>query len=331
MTAFSPHLDLDDAIRRNRECVPLGWVRSVNNGPANLGDASSAVVVATMSGLQPLPANFNDLGVRMTAVGTIGQDLRFGTLHIWGTGFDAGRRAFGRRDAAFAAAPATNYVVHAVRGPHTRRTLLDCGILAPPIYGDAAWFLPRIFPAPALKQYELGVIAHISELSDESLGAGPRFPRYATGLGDGVRIISTRHEASLRGFRAKLDQILSCRRIVSLSFHGKLIADCYGIPNLYFPRDTGGPLELGLDDPRVNHRFADFYAGCGLRKLPAFGQPAQTATAWDRVMDAVDRMWQPAGNPMERVFFDAFPLTPKVSMDDAAWALPEGLLDSLQW
>jgi len=329
----SPHIDLDYAVRRARGRVPLVWARSTAAGASNFGDAASAVVVVAMTGRALIPQNFNDLTTRMAAVGTIGQNMHWGTVHLWGTGVDAGRRAFGNTDAAFAAAPDTRYVVHATRGPHTRRTLLDAGLFAPPIYGDGAWFLPRILPDTVPKRYELGVIPHLSELETPQLDATPKHVRYLGSRTDKVCLISTRHEPGWAAWKAKLAEILSCRRIVSASLHGKLIADAYGIPSLYLAHHPGGGqmLDLGGWQGIVDHRFADFYAGAGLTRLPTYGQPPNAPTAWDDVITAIDRLWEPVQHRGAETFFEAFPLTPRVAWSDAVWPLDEALASAIPW
>ena len=328
----SPYLDLDDAIRQAGDAVPLAWARSGAHGPANLGDSTSAVVVASLAGLPVVPRTFDDTTPRLLAVGTIVSELRNGTLHVWGTGLDARRRAFGNRTAGFAAAPRTDYVIHAVRGPRSRQVLLQAGLHAPPIYGDGSQFMPRLLPDRVEKRHELGVVVHLSELAEAALGATPPHPRYAGGEADGVRIISTLHEPSLAGFRAKLEELLACRRIVSTSLHGKLLADAYGIPNLYFPycpRGEGG-LELALDDEEVDHRFADYYA-VSLRRLPAYAQPPEGTTRWDRVIAAVDRLWQPFRHPHAAMLLEAFPIRREVSISDELWPLHPSLHEALDW
>lgn len=329
----SPYIDLDYAVRRAGGRVPLVWARSTAAGASNFGDAASAVVVAAMAGRTPLAQNFNDLSTRLVAVGTIGQNLHWGTVHLWGTGVDATQRAFGNRAADFAAAPDTRYVVHATRGPHSRRTLLDAGLFAPPIYGDGAWFLPRIIPATVPKRYELGVIPHLSELETPQLDARPKSIRYLGSEGDGVRLISTRHEPTWAGWKGKLAEILSCRRIVSVSLHGKLVADAYGIPSLHLALHPGGAqmLDLGNWQGVVDHRFADFYAGAGLKHLPSYCQPPGERTAWDDVIAAVDRLWEPVEHKGAETFFEAFPLTPRVAWADKVWPLDESLMSAIPW
>src|SRR3954447_2125690 len=93
---FSQHLDLDDAFRRAARKVPLAWVRSTGSEASNFGDSASAFIVACMSGREIAPRNFNDPVTRLAAIGTVGQNLRYGTAHLWGTGVDASMRAFGR-------------------------------------------------------------------------------------------------------------------------------------------------------------------------------------------------------------------------------------------
>ncbi|MDO9707549.1 polysaccharide pyruvyl transferase family protein [Paracraurococcus lichenis] len=329
--AYSPHLDLDDAVRRMGGKVPLTWARSVK-GVANFGDVASVVVVAAISGCLPFARAHSDQFIRLAAIGTIGQSQQFGTVHVWGTGFDAKLRAFGDRHAGFAAAPHTRYVVHATRGPHSRRTLLGAGITAPPIYGDGAWFLPRILPRPATEPtHELGVIVHLSELDAIRVDGRPVHARYRHGEADGVRIIHTLHEASEEGFRGKLAEILSCRRIASTSLHGLIIAESYGIPCIAFPFRGQGEMAFDLEGGEVDHRYADFYRGAGRAVLPAFAQPFGAETAWDEVIAAIDRHWTPLLPPRLDSFFEAFPLTPRVGFDQPVWEMPPELLAQLPW
>lgn len=329
--SHSPHLDLDDAVRRMGGRVPLTWARSVK-GVANLGDVAGVAVVGAISGCPPMTRGHSDHVTRLATIGTIGQAMQWGTVHLWGTGFDAGLRAFGDRRAGFAAAPHTRYVVHAVRGPHSRRTLLQAGLQAPPIYGDGAWFLPRILPRPARPpRYELGVVVHLSELDAIALEGRPVHPRYRHGEADGVRIITTLHAASWEGFRDRLADILDCRRIASTSLHGLIIAEAYGIPCLAFPGRGSGERAFDLEASEVDHRYADFYRGAERATLPAFGQPFREETRWDRLIEAIDRRWTPLAPRHMDVFFDAFPLTPRVAYDDPVWPLEQPLLGQLPW
>jgi hypothetical protein len=330
---FSSHLDLDDAFRRASRKVPLVWARSGSNAASNFGDAASAVIVSAICGREIAARNFNDPLTRIAAIGTIGQNMSFGTVHMWGTGIDASARAFGNRQAAFAASPDTKYTIHAVRGPNSRKTLLEAGIYAPPIYGDGAWFLPRIIKNDVEKRHELGVVLHLSELEDLSITSKSRHARHSGGESDGVKFISTRHEPNWVSFKEKLVEILSCKRIVSTSFHGMAVADAYKIPCLYFPIKINGAAMLGVNDgPEVlDHRFSDFYKGAGSIHVPAFGQPLSQATAWDQVINAVDKLWKPVEHRHAEIFFDAFPMTPNVSFSDAFWPVNYELFNSYKW
>jgi hypothetical protein len=327
----APHPDLEDAAHRLDGRVPLTWARSVP-GIANLGDATSTVIVGAMSGMPPAALDNDTPSPRLAAIGTIGHELCGSTVHLWGTGVDAGRRAFGDRMAGFAAAPDTRYVIHATRGPHSRRTLLAAGIDAPPIHGDGAWFLPRVIPrTAAAPAYELGVMLHLSELESISLGAGPIHRRYQDAVAAGARIISPLHPTSWRGFQSKVAELLSCRRIVSMSLHGLILAETYGIPCLPFTFDARGIVHLDTEAGEMDHRYADFYRGAGRRYLPAYAQPFDEATDWHRVMAAVDRYWTPLSPPGIEAFYDAFPLAKAVTYDSPSWPLTQALLARFAW
>jgi hypothetical protein len=316
-------------------CVPLSWVRSTNNLKlCNLGDAASAVIVAAICGRQVAPRAFNSKFRRIVGVGTIGQGQSGGAIHVWGTGFDPNRAPIEPKDRPFEPAPDVEYNIHAVRGPYSRAVLLKHGIPAPAIYGDPAWFLPRIFnPAREIK-HELGVISHISELASPRVTTEMRegIRRYSGGAAEGVHFISTYHEPSWQGFQDKLAEMLSCRRIISRSFHGMLLADAYGIPCLYLSGDTQGeqvfPIEAGFD--HVDRRFADAYRGMGRTRLQGFGLPSGEESPWEEVIKAADKLWEPVSFSGEALF-EAFPTDTAVSFWDSRWVVPEGLLDGLPW
>jgi hypothetical protein len=141
----SPHPLLQDEIDTIGGEVPLSWVRSSLRCPlSNFGDAASAVVIAALTGRQVVHRAFDSERRRIVGIGTIGQGQSAGAVHVWGTGFDAQRAPVGPVEAGFFAPPGLEYTVHAVRGPYSRATLLRAGIQAPAVYGDPAWFLPRI-------------------------------------------------------------------------------------------------------------------------------------------------------------------------------------------
>lgn len=329
------HPFLEDTIEQIGGAVPLSWVRSSTGCRfSNFGDAASAVIVATMAGRPIAHRAFNSTQRRIVGIGTIGQGQSAGTVHVWGTGFDARRAPVGPQEAGFFAAPGVEYLVHAVRGPYSRATLMRAGIHAPPVYGDPAWFLPRILRPVVEPRHELGVILHISELEAPGPEARPRpeLRRYLGGEADGVHLISTYHAPTWQGFQAKLAEILSCRRIISRSLHGKVLADAYGIPCLYMANEGPWPQQLLIEAGfgTVDHRFADAYRGFGRSVLAGFGLPEAEISPWDKVMLAADRMWEPVDFSGEALFH-AFPLRPAVDFADAVWALPKERAEALPW
>ncbi|EHM00373.1 ExoV-like protein [Acetobacteraceae bacterium AT-5844] len=272
----------------------------------------------------------------MAAVGTIAQNLRGSTVHLWGTGLDAGRRAFGNRTAAFAAAPDTQYVVHAVRGSHTRQVMLDAGLHVPPIYGDAGWYMPRLISDFGIeKKYELGVIPHISAMASKSpeLDLRESAKRFVGSETDGVHVFNTFHRATWAEFRSKFELLLSCKRIVTTSFHGLIIADAYRIPCIYFPHGAAGATvaEIQPGSKMVDHRVADFYAGGGRKTLPVYATHEHETTAWDSVIKAIDQLYEPFTHPRETLFLEAFPFATAVDIRALHWDFPDALAEQIPW
>lgn len=113
-----------------------------------------------------------------------------------------------------------NLKVCAVRGPDTRHYLLCNRIECPEIYGDPALLLP-LFYVPTIRQ----------ELKDK-IGVVPHFTNYnkyySSDLDSKYHLIDPCSDWNI-----VIDQICSCKSIISSSLHGLICSDAYNIPNLW--------------------------------------------------------------------------------------------------
>ena len=160
----------------------------------------------------------------------------------------------------------------------------------------------------------------------------PGLMKYQVGLNDNIKLISTYHDPTWDGFKLKLEEILSCKRIISRSLHGLLIAEAYGIPCAFGPNTFEGVQRLSVEEDSkiLDQRFADAYAGYGCREILSYGVPKNAVSDWEKIIDAIDELWAPI--PFTgRELFDAFPLPKAVSFDDADWSLPDWLIRDLEW
>ncbi len=287
--------------------APVCWARATRKQTyLNFGDALSPVMVAALSGRPIQHAEFDGEGERIAAVGTIGHGLHNGVIWVWGTG--SSDKDFAPRDRN------TQLRVRATRGPVSWRLLTRHEPNRRAVYGDPVWLLPRFYNPPRTPKWDLGVIMHLSEHVDREpdLTNRPLHARYAIpdSLRGSVRLLDTITSVSADALRQRLDDILSCRRIVSTSLHGMVIAESYGIPCLYFPpriRQQGLARIDMASEPGVNLRFTDLYLGLGQPVMPVYGQNRTTQTDWDDVIKAVDGAWEPKRFNAERLV-RVFPL-----------------------
>lgn len=113
--------------------------------------------------------------------------------------------------------------IYAVRGPLTRETLINAGNDCPEVYGDPALLLPYYYNPQIEKKYKIGIIPHWTS----------RPERYISEkiLNDPeVKIIKM---GGYKKWTDVIDEILSCEYIVSESLHGLIVAEAYGIPNVW--------------------------------------------------------------------------------------------------
>jgi hypothetical protein len=301
---------------RDRRKVPLAWAGSTTKmNYLNFGDALSPVMVSLCSGLdvERIPSKSNR--PRIGAVGTIGHGFEGGEVWFWGTGCSRYRNPTApSKDRVLYEVPAdTDIHIAATRGPISEK-LLSGGVGGPGIYGDPVWLLPRFYRPCIEKRWELGVILHLSELTDRNFEPrfDPRYKRYEvpSDLVDDIRLISTVTPIHISALKNKLDEILSCKRIVSTSLHGMVIAESYGIPCLYFAtaRDEIGLGTAAADpDGDLDLRIVDLYAGLNRYHFPIYKQPRSALTNWEDILVAIDRAWGPTEMNADRLL-EAFPL-----------------------
>jgi pyruvyltransferase len=200
--------------------VPVRWWVKANN----FGDLLSPWLIARMTGRE---VEFADpKKPHYVAIGSI-LNRANRQSEVWGAG------SFGTEDGAVFATGAT---YHAVRGPLSRVRLLTLGIPCPEAYGDPALLAPAYFAPKVKKSFEYGIVTRWSERH-----------WYEAELGPEVRII----DLATADVEGVIEAILSCRRIVTGSLHGLIMADAYGIPSAWVrsPTAYGG-----------QYKFFDYFA-----------------------------------------------------------------------
>jgi pyruvyltransferase len=256
------------------------------------------------------------------AVGSIAHAIHGGEAVIWGSGVSIRGGLLAKN------VPRTRYDVRAIRGPISAGHLRDFGIPVPEVYGDPVWLLPSIFQEKVEKRWELGVIPHIQDID----GFGPlaRPPadsvRYRIDPAESasVTIINTWHDPTWEGICQTLRAILSCKRIVSQSFHGVVIAEAFGIPVLNYRQMPGvdnGALIVSLEEEcSTDPRVWEFYRGGPRRDFPMYAQRREERTDWEAVIREVDRLWQPFRYDASALV-ESFPLP--LAYDPLASRLPD--------
>ena len=217
--------------------LPLVWWTHT----ANFGDLLSPWLVGLLA---DTPVTYAPSDERSyLAVGSIVSEARRSSI-VWGSG------AFGS-EGKWGITPAAEY--RAVRGPLTRSRLRNIGLPVPRVYGDPALLAPLVYWPDVEKDAEVGIVVRWSESRWTSAVAGP-----------GVKIIDLGSD----DVTGTLRELISCRRILSSSLHGLILADAYGIPNAWLDSDSGAG---GSRPAGGEFKFYDYMASVDkLRHAQAF-------------------------------------------------------------
>jgi len=205
-------------------------------GFKNWGDDIAPILVEKISGVKPcvFPVkekyNQNDPPHVYLTIGSILSFADSKTI-VWGSGF--------RENETLSEIP---HKICAVRGPLTRKKLLELGVSCPEVYGDPALLMPKFYQPKNLKKVKLGIIPHYVDQDN------PWIKKIASNKD--VKIIDIRG-----GHFDFIDQVYSCEYIASSSLHGIIVADAYGIPSTW--------LKLSNKIIGGNFKFDDYFASVG--------------------------------------------------------------------
>ena len=253
----APPLRDERAAARNL-CGLTIYLKQFSETP-NVGDAIGSRIVESITGRRVCIVGEDPIAVpNLIGIGSIvhWSDER---SMLWGCGLIAGKLAF--------RAPAE---VLAVRGKLTREALTARGIGCGDVLGDVGWLLPELI-APSRGVHPVGLVPHYVDRDAKFVAACRR---------EGIPIVDV--QASPERY---VDQLTSCRRIVSSSLHGIVIAHAYGIAAAW----------VQISD-RVHgdgFKFFDYYTSLGLapRDVAALS-PAQHS-----IGHIADACWRPDALP----------------------------------
>ena len=163
----------------------------------NVGDALSPVIVHHFWGRKPRRVSPN-ISPKLLAVGSIMKTLREGDT-VWGSGVIRETDTWGDLP--------SECKFLALRGKLSEENLgVNVGV-----YGDPALLLPLMYNPQVKIKHEVGYIPHYVD--------APTFD------GSGKKVIRVTQD-----WKSFVREVKSCKKIVSSSLHGIIIAEAYGIP-----------------------------------------------------------------------------------------------------
>lgn len=233
-------------------------VRYERKPAENYGDLLSPFIVEQLSGREaifydaPNRKKFWQRKKYLMAIGSIMSYTQPKAI-VWGSGIISNGDNFCTAD------------FRAVRGPLSRKRILELGYDCPEVYGDPALLLPTIFNPEVDKKYAYGVIPHYVDYAQAEAQYGKEEDTLV------INLINNDHKAVTR-------QILSCEQIVSSSLHGVIVAQAYGIPAVWVRFSD----KLSGD----NVKFEDYFQSVGVASYAGpYIEKGSTAAAFQELFN----------------------------------------------
>jgi len=148
-------------------------------------------------------------------------------------------------------------LIQSVRGPLTRKRLLELNVECPPVYGDPGLLLPLHYNPKINKKYELEIIPHYIHYEKiKNIYKNQK----------NILIINLINS----NIESVINLILSCKKTVSSSLHGLIVSDAYNIPNKWIQFDNnikGDNTKFYDYFQSVNRKDQTFINNFDLKKL----------------------------------------------------------------
>lgn len=248
------------------------------NEEPNFGDAMNPVLLRRLFGLEVEWAALTQAD--LTAAGSVIQWITparrpdSAPIHVWGSGYIFPDEP----------PPSVGTVIYdAVRGPDSARL---SGLPTDAVYGDPGLLAALVFQGRPSGRSRTGIVPHLWH-RDHTI----------------VRQVAADHHLRVIDVTADpvtvIEAIASCDFIVSSSLHGLVIADSFGIPNLWVTLD---PQLFG-----GRWKFDDYYGAFGLKMAPVPLSPALDLDA--RVTRTVGDYERPGLDRLKDRLLAAFPFT----------------------
>ncbi|SUP53620.1 Polysaccharide pyruvyl transferase [Weeksella virosa] len=204
----------------------------------NFGDMIGPYLIAELSNLQVkhvddfLPKKYLKYQKVYLTVGSILYAADSNSI-IWGSGIIDSKQKVNK---------GAKYL--AVRGPRTRRILLEQGNICPEVYGDPALLLPLLYKTSIKKENQYTIIPHYVDYDAIHISEDINV--------DIINLLTN-------DFNFTLDSIIKSNLIISSSLHGLIIAVAYNIPCIWVKFSD----KLSGDDIK----FYDFFDSLGLKNI----------------------------------------------------------------
>ena len=245
----------------------------------NLGDDLNFPLVSSLSGKHVLPIRYSLLGkyrVRYLVIGSILNHWCSRDAIVWGAGLIH----------PLASPIPVPKAIYAVRGPLTRMELLRQGIKSPPVYGDPAILMPRLYLPSPTECHDIALIPHVSDI---------RHPFVVHWQNKGGKLLDIGQYGSWRQF---IQELRNCKAIISSSLHGLILSDAYGIP--------ARRIKLG-DLIGDDFKFNDYYLSYR-QHVPSFFTPQEVASLSSReIICRISDSWQPIPQSMQDTLLENCP------------------------
>ena len=211
------------------------WWQSKHDDRPNIGDYVAYDLVKRVLAMKgKLIKDKQDPTTKLVSVGSVLHFARNDDA-LWGTGFN---QKMGEKLIQF-----DRLDVRAVRGPLTRKFLMDRNIDVPEVYGDPALLLPYFYSRELMEKPDKKDYIIINHMNDDMA----QYAGYEKDL-----VTPMQYPGSF------IEAIVNSKRVISSSLHGVIIAEAYGIPAIFYDSGSGESM----------FKYEDYYQGTGRTDIP---------------------------------------------------------------